>query len=470
MNPLDLAVIFIYLAFVFYIAHLSRTPKGTKIDESSFYLANNSLTQKDSLFSIIGTEVSALTFLAVPAFAFVKDLSFMQIYLGTFISRFLIAFLVIPKVFQKGVTLYEVMSRNSTTGSRKFLSLTYMISKILTVGVRLYTGSIMVSEFMKLDIYSSIFLTCAITYIYTMMGGLKASVKADFFQIILLVFGGLFAHYYIAELLPNHNWWDLVSIAQEQGKLSIAADYKSFFIGFFGGIVFDLATHGTDQDYAQRFMANRSLKEAKRAMLLSSIFSNFIGFSFLLLGSVLWSYFFLQPSAGEIIPKTVFAQFIMDHFPSPLKGLMVACVLAGTMSTLDTTINALASCLSHDLFPKRLSSNPKKYFYIDSLIVTLLMVVVSFFAIRSQGLLELGLEIASYTGGSITAYFFYTLYAKKSLNLFKVASSLIISASSLIILVNIYGSPWQLNAFFGLVISYLILTICDLFNSKTKPV
>ena len=67
----------------------------------SQYLASKSLTPLESLCSIIATEVSALTFLGIPALAFDTNFSFVQIYIGAIFGRIIIALIFLPKVYDQ---------------------------------------------------------------------------------------------------------------------------------------------------------------------------------------------------------------------------------------------------------------------------------------------------------------------------------------------------------------------------------
>src|SRR5690606_12123084 len=112
------------------------------------FLASNSLTFTESISSIIATEVSALTFLGIPAFAFNKNFSFIQIYMGAIIGRLIIAKYFLPKVYKQGLTVYEVMAKETGLPSgQRTVATFYTLSKILSVGVRLFSGSILVSHF-----------------------------------------------------------------------------------------------------------------------------------------------------------------------------------------------------------------------------------------------------------------------------------------------------------------------------------
>ncbi|MBH48372.1 MAG: hypothetical protein CME71_09415, partial [Halobacteriovorax sp.] len=98
---LDWIVIAVYLSIVFGLAFYSRRENiaHESSDEdivNDQYLAGRSLNSIESLGSIIATEVSALTFLGIPAFAFTSDFSFIHIYIGAILGRYIIAKVVVP--------------------------------------------------------------------------------------------------------------------------------------------------------------------------------------------------------------------------------------------------------------------------------------------------------------------------------------------------------------------------------------
>jgi hypothetical protein len=67
-----------------------------------------------------------------------------------------------------------------------------------------------------------------------------------------------------------------------------------------GGILFDMATHGVDQDFVQRLTANRDMKHAQWAIFLSSFASIAVGFIFLGVGALLWSFYQSHPFPADV--------------------------------------------------------------------------------------------------------------------------------------------------------------------------
>ena len=103
ISSIDFIVVLVYLGGIFFLALKSgrASYKGENLIDNQ-YLAGKSLTIPESLCSIIATEVSALTFLGIPAFAYGGDFSFIQIYMGALFGRLAIAFVFLQKIYDRG--------------------------------------------------------------------------------------------------------------------------------------------------------------------------------------------------------------------------------------------------------------------------------------------------------------------------------------------------------------------------------
>ena len=123
-------IIIFYLFIIFGIAFSVRKKKDTLEEE---FLAGKSLTKTESIFSIIATEVSALTFIGIPAFSFSLDYRFIYVYVGAIFGRFIIARYYLPKYYGKGLTVYSI-AFNKDLNLNKVVTSIYLISKILALG------------------------------------------------------------------------------------------------------------------------------------------------------------------------------------------------------------------------------------------------------------------------------------------------------------------------------------------------
>lgn len=471
-----------YIVVVFGIAIKSRddmheselkTPEAIAQEK---YMANKSLTFLESICSIIATEVSALTFIGIPAVAFKGDFTFIQIYMGAIAARFVIAVVFLPKVYDKGLTIYEVMARETGLPSgQRTVALFYSLSKVVSVGVRLFSGSIMVATFFGVNIYMGLAAVTFMTLIYIQIGGLKAVVRTDMLQMSLFIIGGLLAHYLIPKT-GNMSWGDMMSMAQAAGKTSFLnfTNPWPFIIGIAGGFLFDMSTHGVDQDFAQRLTANKKLKYGQYAIFFSSFISISVGLLFLSVGSLLWAYYQSHPLPDVKGADYLFPHFIVNYFPLGLRGIMVAGVLAATMSVLDSTINALCATSYNDIFPNRDVKKMKFYGLVDSIVWGCGILTIAIIASKSEGLLYMGLKAQSWTGGTLLALFLSKVVFKNffryQLTPASVIGAYVCGMSGVFLNTQVLMWDWNLNVYWGCGLGLLFLKIYSILRPmKTNP-
>lgn len=451
MAWLDAGILLTYIVGVFILAWLSQST-GKEDDAETQFLAGKSLSPLESMASIIATEVSALTFLGLPAFAFDKNFSFVQIYIGAIFGRILIALIFLPKVYDKGLTVYEVMaSHTGLPSGQRTVAIFYSISKVLSVGVRLFSGCVLVSAFLGISIYAGIFLVTVLTFLYTLIGGLKAVARTDVVQMGLFVGGGLLAHHLIPDIF-GQSWGEMMQTAQSLNKTILVdwSDPTPFVYGVLGGFLFDMATHGVDQDFVQRLTAGRSLRQSQWVIVLSSFLSIAMGLLFLSVGALLFVYHQANPLPEGIKSDAIFATFIVDHFPTGIQGLMVAGVLAATMSTLDSTINALCATLYNDILPK---VQGNFHHLRNTGLISVGLLVVALIASQSDGMLMLGLKIQSWTGGTLLGIFLLTVIFNTRqwmrLTVASVVSAYICGTLMVATNVLLVQGNWNFNVYLG---------------------
>jgi Na+/proline symporter len=107
------------------------------------------------------------------------------------------------------------------------------------------------------------------------------------------------------------------------------------------------ASHGTDHLIVQRLLATRSLRDAQIALAGSGIVVIFQFLLFLLVGSAIWAAG-LAPEG--MLPDAIFPSFIVERMPQGARGLLIAGILAAAMSTISSSINALASSVTYDFY------------------------------------------------------------------------------------------------------------------------
>jgi SSS family transporter len=428
MRPLDLAIIVIYLAAMPAIGvWVGRKQKSA----ADYFVGERSLPWPAVMLSVVATETSTLTVISTPGLVFGNGFLFLQLAFGYIIGRTIAAFVLLPRYFQgRMVSAYGYLGKRFGSGLQGTASLTFVITRLLAEGVRLFAGAIPIKVILAhydvhVDYWVIVVVLTALTLIYAYVGGIKAVVWVDVIQLTLYLGGAAVAAIVLLGKLPG-DWAGQASadgkfMLVDFGKNLLTSPY-AFVTAILGGAALSMASHGADQLIAQRLMATKSLRDGQKALIGSGILVTVQFALFLLVGSMLWVFYGRQSVAqlGMQSPDDVFSRFIIDDLPVGVSGLLIAGVLASTMGALASALNALSTSTVADLYQRFTKRSPE-----DSKLLqhgrmwTLIWAVVfalfaSLFSTTKNSVIELGLAITGYTYGALLGAFLLGLLIKKA--------------------------------------------------------
>jgi Na+/proline symporter len=233
-----------------------------------------------------------------------------------------------------------------------------MVTRAMADSVRVFATAIPIALIMgpvlprEYLMPAAILVLGALTIFYTWRGGMRAVVWTELLQAAIYVAGGICAVVLLGDAVSG-GWSAILSSAGAAGKLKAVSFYTGFdqphtmFAGLIGGGFLAMASHGTDQLIVQRLLCARSLKDAQRAIIGSGI-AVFVQFAlFLTVGLGLWA---LYSGRTFTTPDAIFPTFIVERMPHGLLGLIVAAIVAATMSTHSGAINSLAAATTMDIW------------------------------------------------------------------------------------------------------------------------
>ena len=444
---IDYAIVILYVVGVTLFGLIIS---GRQRSTTDYFLGGHKLPWGAVLFSVVATETSTLTFISIPAVAYGGSLTFLQITFGYILGRTLVSLFFLPKYFKGQLsTAYQFLGQRFGSSMRNIASSTFMATRLLADGVRLFASAIPIAIILRLagikisdlNIYFlSIVIIAGVSIIYTILGGIRAVVWMDVIQMCVYIGGALLAVGILLSRLPQ-GLSGALQLAHNSGKLQFIhlgldmsckdflAQPYTFFTALIGGAIFSVASHGTDQLIVQRLLTTKNLRSSQKA-LIGSGFVVFFQFAlFLFIGLLLFGFYsgLSHAQLGLATLDEVFAKFIVQELPPGFSGLIVAAVLAAAMSTLSSSINSLASATALDLYKPYWGkhNSPEKDLWISRVISVVWAVVLSGSAfvfailqIRSAherpAVIELGLGIASYTYGGLLGAFALGLLTKKA--------------------------------------------------------
>jgi SSS family solute:Na+ symporter len=409
---LSLADILVVAAYFLAMLALGVWVSRGQKSSSDYFLGARNLPAWSVLLSIVATETSAVTVVSTPGIGARGDLTFLQLPIGYLIGRLGVAWWLLPGYFRGDQdTAYARLEARFGAATRRTLSMVFLVTRFLGDGVRIFAGAIPLALLTGWSIPASIVGMGVVTLAYTYVGGIKAVIWADVVQLAIYVTGGIVALFLAFDIAGGAS--AALAAASEAGKLrvfdftpSLTIPY-TFLGGLLGGALLSAASHGTDHLIVQRLLATRSLADARRALVGSGVVVILQFLLFLLVGTAIWA---AGRAPEGMAGDQIFSRFVVDHFPTGLSGLVIAGILAAAMSTLSSSISALASSLTHDLYSSWTGErDPVRLLRVGRVVslgwgLALVLGALAFHALASGNdtpVVVLALSIASVTYGAL---------------------------------------------------------------------
>ncbi|KAF3829276.1 hypothetical protein GH733_003540 [Mirounga leonina] len=350
--------------------------RGGQRSAEDFFTGGRRLAALPVGLSLAASFMSAVQVLGVPAEAYRYGLKFLWMCLGQLLSSLLTAQLFMPVFYRLGLTsTYQVTTSLGSSlqylelrfsrGVRLCGTLQYLVATVLYTGIVIYAPALILNQVTGLDIWASLLSTGAICTFYTTVGGMKAVVWTDVFQVVVMLTGFwvVLARGIMLVGGPRH----MFEIAQNHSRMNLMdfdLDPRSrytFWTFLVGGTLVWLSMYGVNQAQVQRYVACRTEKQAKLALLINQLGLFLIVLSAAGCGIIMFTiYVDCDPLlAGRIsAPDQYMPLLVLDIFEDlpGVPGLFLACAYSGTLSTASTSINAMAAVTVEDLIKPRLPS------------------------------------------------------------------------------------------------------------------
>lgn len=373
--------------------------------------------------SVIATQVSAITFIGAPGWAYQEGLVSLVLNLNIPLVMWFIGGVLAPFFYNSGVTsVYEYLEVRFGSVIRSLMAGAFIFKMLMVVGTLVYAPSLVLASTTPLTLNITIAIITVISIIYTISGGIKAVIWTDVIQMLIL-WAGLIVSFIVVVRSVPYGFTEILAMAKDAGKLT-ALNFSSdltisntVWAGLMGGTILHLAYFGVDQAQVQRILTAKSMKNVKYSLWFSGVVALFQMFIFLLMGSILYIYF---EGKAFTNPNNVFIEFAINKLPSGVLGLIVAAIFASAMSSIDSALNSISTVFVKDIYEKWINPKAKNNQSLRiSRIVTLIWgIFIAGFAFlvsnTNLSILEAISKYGSYLLGSMFGVFILGFYSKKA--------------------------------------------------------
>ncbi len=343
-----------YVVFLGYLAlslALGLGVGGKQKSLRTYLLAGHNIHWSLIAISVLAALFSGISFLGAPAETYTHNLIYLWSIAAFFIATPLTTLLFLPFFFRLNFyTAYEYLEHRFDLRLRRLSSAIFTFRVVLWLALAQYAPSLVISEVMGIPLWFSIGITGGCTILYTMVGGMKAVIATDVMQLGVLLVGILVIIWIAVGKVPG-GLAGTLEVAQAGGRLqwtdwSLSPTVRMTVWGaFIGGMVNALVQMVTDQVAVQRYLTARSLKESQKALWFKLWLTVPLVGIFYFVGIVLYAFYQSHPAAAATLTQAdrLLPHFVINEIASPIPGLLVAAILAATMSTVSAGINSLTT-------------------------------------------------------------------------------------------------------------------------------
>ena len=395
-------VILISLLFSFLGLYHSRKYQGLK----NYLIANRNIGSFSLTTSLTASALGAWILFGPASAATWGGVGAIIGYsLGTAFPMFFLIYLgkKIRKEFPKGSSLIEFMRKKFGKSLFKLILLMTIFYMFIFLCAEVTAIAVLINYISGTELWLTALIVLLSTLVYTLYGGLKASIFTDNIQMIVIAILLLLSIIYIRSFTGSQFSFDFIK--QKNPHLLSS----SYIPSYTAGITFFIAVAATNlfhQGNWQRVYAAKNFETLRKSLIISFFIIIPIVFYMGFTGMVAFSI------DSTLRPDLGFFSLLLKEQSSLLSFIVIILGLALTISTVDTLINAISSLIIVDGkatfdFKKRVD-----YLKFSRNIIMILSVIVFIIASKGFDILYLFL-LADLFCCAFVLTVFYSFYNKK---------------------------------------------------------
>ncbi|OIO93626.1 MAG: hypothetical protein AUJ92_12045 [Armatimonadetes bacterium CG2_30_59_28] len=316
--------------------------------------------------SLLGTYLSALTMMALPAMSFGKaDMTWSIQIPFLLITAVVITRFVLPRYREAGcLSVYEFLEQQIHVSSRLLASVAFIALSIGRMGLVLYLPALSFSIVTGFDLMTTLVVMGIIVTFYTVLGGIRGVIWTDAIQVVIFIVGALVSLVYMFDADVN-----FLAIANAHHKFRVfnwdtrITEVTTLWL-VLETVFQTIRIYATQQDMTQRYIAAESTEKANRSVWISILGYIPLGYLFYFIGVALFVYYTANPDPNvELLARaekldSLYGYFVVTHMPQGLAGLVIAAFFAASMSTISSSMNSCSAVCVEDFY-RRFSRSEK---------------------------------------------------------------------------------------------------------------
>src|SRR5215510_4265896 len=339
----DLLVCCGYLVLVVAVGFFSARKQAASVQ--GYFRADNRLPWYAIGFSIVAAGISSEQFVGEMGYSYKLGMPVVNWEWLVLPGLSVLLWIFVPLYIRTNIaTMPEYLERRFGGRARSlYACLTIGSYVLVNFALVFYTGGFAIEKMWGINRLAAVWLLALVTGAYTVYGGLTAVAWTSSLQCILLLGGGLYV--FFAGLAQIH--WDFAPVlgSGQRAHLFTPADHE---VPWTALVILMLSTnvwyYTTNQHINQRCLAARNEWHAKMGVLFSAVLQLLVPLATCFPGMI---YRVINPQLDN--PDVAYPAVVASVVPQGWRGLVVAAVISGIMSTVSGLVNSTSTMVTLDL-------------------------------------------------------------------------------------------------------------------------
>ncbi|XP_067283029.1 sodium-coupled monocarboxylate transporter 1 isoform X2 [Pseudorasbora parva] len=391
---------------------------GGQSSSADFLVGGRSMTALPVALSLTASFMSAITVLGTPVEVYQYGAIFILVCFSFVLMVVISSEIFLPIFYRLGITsTYEYLEMRYNKVIRLFGTVLFIIQTVLYTGLVIYAPALALNQVTGVDLWGAVMSTGVVCTLYCTLGGLKAVVWTDVFQVGIMLAGLLAV--IVQSVLLQGGISTIISDSAKGGRLNLwdfdpnPLRRHTFWSITIGGTFLWTSVYGINQAQVQRYISCKSLFHAKMALYINLVSLWVISLCSVFCGLCLYS---IYKNCDPWTAKKVSAQDqlmpylvldILSQYPG-LPGLFVAAAYSGTLSTVSSSVNALAAVTITDLMRPYFSLSERQLSWASkgmSVVYGAVCIGMAGLASLMGGMLQAAISIIGVVGGPLLGLF-----------------------------------------------------------------
>lgn len=469
-----LGIIFLYMIVTIVLGLTVSKMKAAKAGKQSnedFLMASKSLGPVVLAGTLFAANTGGASTTGIATNVYTYGLSACWYVIAAGIGFVLVSF--IAPYFRKAQasTVPQIIEKRYGKASHIFTAFTSIAALFMATGAQIIATASIINVVTGLDFNIAAVVITIVVIIYTMVGGFQSVAAANLMHVLFITVGMTIAMLVMVTGSGVGGFgalFDRAAVMTDAtgGSLDLLSMTKIGATTIIGYIAMYVMTFPTGQEIVQTYCSAKDGKSAKLGSLIAGILSAVYAIVPAIIGLVAYTCIDGYATGAQ---KNALADATMQFAPAVVAGIVLAAVVAATMSSASGNMIGTATMFTNDVFRPYINkgqADDKKEIWISRVIMVIVGAVGLFVALTASNIISVMMGAFALRSAGPFAAFICGLFYK---NVTQRAGFISIVTGTIVAAIWIYGlgTPWDLSAMVpGGIVAFVVIFVGSALDRK----